>query len=270
MNGSTPALKLALCLSAAAGLHLGLFALVAPQTDKPQIRGGPTRVVLGISSAELTASAPEALDTDKPAAKGEPDKQSARNEPEPQPGDMKEAKEQPASKPSPQEPLPQPAPQKPLNTEVAANAARPSEMPQTNEKPASTGGAPLAKKAAPEPQTAPPESGRAMPISTSAKDEDQSQTPSVETPGNAAADNYSGLVMKHISRIPRPRAPSPGSAFVSFTVTKSGDVEQISISKSSGSARFDREAMKLVRQAVPFPPPPAGIHRTFEMKIEGR
>lgn len=270
MNGSTPALKLALCLSAAAGLHLGLFAVVGSETDKPQIRGGPTRVVLGISSAELTASAPEALNTDKSVAKAEPDKRSALNEPDPQSGELKEAKEQPAPKPLPQEPLPQPAPQKPLDTEVAANTARPSQSPQTSEKPASTGGVSFAKEAAPEPQAALAESGRAMPISTSAKDENQSQTPSFEAPGNAADDNYSGLVMKHISRIPRPRAPSPGSAFVSFTVTKSGDVEQISISKSSGSSRFDREAMKLVRQAAPFPPPPAGIHRTFEIKIEGR
>ncbi len=89
-------------------------------------------------------------------------------------------------------------------------------------------------------------------------------------PGNAAASNYAGLVMRHLSRFRRPRASGPGSAFVTFTLSDDGDVAGIEISKSSGSHKFDREAIRFTERASPFPTPPAQARRTFTVKIEGR
>ena len=86
--------------------------------------------------------------------------------------------------------------------------------------------------------------------------------------GNAAETNYKGEVMRHLSRVRRPRASSPGSAFVSFTLR--GQIEDISISKSSGSGRFDRDALTVVKRAVPYPKPPHGVNRTFVVEIEGQ
>lgn len=93
--------------------------------------------------------------------------------------------------------------------------------------------------------------------------------PAASQAGNSDTSNYSGLVMRHLSRVRRPRASSPGSAFVSFTISDNGELEDLQISKSSGSSRFDRDALKVVRSAAPFPPPPAGINRSFSVEIEG-
>ncbi|MEO0550444.1 MAG: energy transducer TonB [Pseudomonadota bacterium] len=87
--------------------------------------------------------------------------------------------------------------------------------------------------------------------------------------GNAAFDNYAGEVMRHLSRVRRPRASSPGSAFVRFQLDETGRLMDIEISKSSGSRRFDRDALKVVERAEPYPPPPIGIARTFTVEIEG-
>ncbi len=88
--------------------------------------------------------------------------------------------------------------------------------------------------------------------------------------GNAAESNYKGLVLQHLARRKKPRATSPGSAFVAFTITQDGQIEAISISKSSGSNRFDREALKLIRRASPFPLPPNKAKTSFTVEIKGK
>lgn len=88
--------------------------------------------------------------------------------------------------------------------------------------------------------------------------------------GNAAEMNFAGEVMRHLSRVRRPRASSPGSAFVSFTLTDDGRISESSISQSSGSGRFDRDALTVVNRAAPYPKPPPGVNRTFVVEIEGR
>ncbi|MEZ5986093.1 MAG: TonB family protein [Hyphomonas sp.] len=91
----------------------------------------------------------------------------------------------------------------------------------------------------------------------------------VDNPSNAASTNYAGLVMQHLSKVRRPRASGPGSAFVSFTIGFQGQLEELHIAKSSRSARFDRDALKVVRRATPFPVPPPGVNRSFSVEIEG-
>ena len=88
--------------------------------------------------------------------------------------------------------------------------------------------------------------------------------------GNAAASNYPGLVMRKISRVPRPRAGSRGTAVVGFSVTGGGGLASVHLTGSSGSAQLDRAALQMIRRAAPFPAPPAGAQRSFTISIKGR
>ncbi|SMO56000.1 outer membrane transport energization protein TonB [Thalassovita litoralis] len=88
--------------------------------------------------------------------------------------------------------------------------------------------------------------------------------------GNAAVSNYPGVVMRRIARVPRPRVRSPGAAVVVFAVAQSGQLSSVSLGRSSGSSHLDQAALRLVRQAAPFPAPPKGAQRRFSIRIEGR
>ena len=91
-----------------------------------------------------------------------------------------------------------------------------------------------------------------------------------EAQGNAAASNYPGEVMRHLARVPRPRAASRGAALVRFAIGARGQLASAGLARSSGSSRLDRAALTVVRRAAPFPEPPQGAQRIFSIKIEGR
>lgn len=91
-----------------------------------------------------------------------------------------------------------------------------------------------------------------------------------QAPGNAAASNYAGLVMRKLSRVARPRVGSRGTAVIAFRVDVGGGLASASVARSSGSAELDRAALRLVRRAAPFPKPPAGAQRSFSIQIQGR
>jgi len=88
--------------------------------------------------------------------------------------------------------------------------------------------------------------------------------------GNAAASNYPGRVMQHLSRMPRPRAGSRGTAVVAFSVSGGGGLGGVSIARSSGSATLDSAAIRMIQGAAPFPAPPPGAQRSFSISIKGR
>ncbi|MEM8774219.1 MAG: TonB family protein [Pseudomonadota bacterium] len=88
--------------------------------------------------------------------------------------------------------------------------------------------------------------------------------------GNAAVSNYPGLIMKKISRVPKPRVGNKGTAVIAFRVASNGGLSVISLARSSGSANLDQAALRVIRRAAPFPPPPAGARRSFSIKIKGR
>ncbi len=88
--------------------------------------------------------------------------------------------------------------------------------------------------------------------------------------GNAAASNYPGTVMRKISRIPKPRSKTNGTAVIRFAIAPSGALQSVSIAQSSGSAGLDQAALKVVSRAAPFPAPPPGARRNFAIKISGR
>lgn len=88
--------------------------------------------------------------------------------------------------------------------------------------------------------------------------------------GNAAASNYPGKVMRHLSRVSRPRVRARGAAVVAFRVADNGDLSGLSLSNSSGSDALDRAAVGVVKGAAPFPAPPSGARRSFTIEIKGR
>ena len=96
------------------------------------------------------------------------------------------------------------------------------------------------------------------------------QTQNSASPGNAISSNYAGKVMRHLSKFRRPRASSSGSALITFSFTVTGEIRTIDIASSSGSYKFDQDAIKFIRYAAPFPPPPEEGVRTFTVEIEGR
>jgi protein TonB len=71
-------------------------------------------------------------------------------------------------------------------------------------------------------------------------------------------------VTRHIASKKRYPAASiarreQGSVVVAFTIDRQGGLVRSRISRSSGFAALDNAALELVRQAQPFPPPPAGL-----------
>ncbi|MBW4982152.1 TonB family protein [Mameliella sp. CS4] len=89
-------------------------------------------------------------------------------------------------------------------------------------------------------------------------------------PGNAAASNYPGQVMRKLSRAGRPRVNARGTAVVAFSISSAGGLASLSLARSSGSSALDRAALGVVRSAAPFPRPPSGARRSFAIEIKGR
>ncbi|MEL6486961.1 MAG: TonB family protein [Pseudomonadota bacterium] len=76
--------------------------------------------------------------------------------------------------------------------------------------------------------------------------------------GNAATSNYTGIVTSHIKRKRRSNAAGAGSAILKLSIAANGRLETIDVYRSSGSTRFDRQAMRMAKMASPYPKPPAG------------
>lgn len=79
--------------------------------------------------------------------------------------------------------------------------------------------------------------------------------------GQPGADRaaYAALLWQQIAA----RRPSglrlPGTTILLFMLDRNGDLADVSVQRTSGSALLDRIAVRTVRRAAPFPAPPAGI-----------
>ena len=76
----------------------------------------------------------------------------------------------------------------------------------------------------------------------------------------ASANAYNALVFGHMQRFkhyPASARGASGTAVVRFELSRSGDVIGSAVTKSSGNAALDQEALNLLRRASPFPPFPA-------------
>jgi len=76
----------------------------------------------------------------------------------------------------------------------------------------------------------------------------------------ASANAYNALVFGHMQRFKRYPASARGAAgavVVRFELNRMGDVISSAVTKSSGNAALDQEALSILRRASPFPPFPA-------------
>lgn len=105
-----------------------------------------------------------------------------------------------------------------------------------------------------------------------------------EAPRAAAQQNSSGStasvsparwqarVASHLERRKRypaaaKRQGQQGTAQVRFTIDGSGNVQSVSLVRSSGIPLLDEEVVALVRRASPVPAPPPGVNRTIVVPI---
>ena len=76
----------------------------------------------------------------------------------------------------------------------------------------------------------------------------------------ASANAYNALVFGHMQRFKRYPASARGASgtvVVRFELNRTGDVIGSAVTKSSGNAVLDQEALNILRRASPFPPFPA-------------
>ncbi len=104
-----------------------------------------------------------------------------------------------------------------------------------------------------------------------------SQGPAPGAPGSQKATAsrgeliaYAGLIRGRLAkRKPRTRG-HVGTVVVAFGIDRLGSVSFASIEKKSGVAILDLAALKAVRDAGPFPPPPDGRDHAFVLPFEFR
>ncbi|MFV0491692.1 MAG: TonB family protein [Pseudorhodobacter sp.] len=278
-----------LALGLAISAHASM-ALMMPPPEEAEMEGqsGGIEARLGSSFADLAAGvetareAPDRLEpvtpetvaatsTAKPLAPKTP---VAARPPDPTPHPSQPASEQIAAlqpAPTPPQPVDPSVAQKPELETLQAEPEPPVSSPKPRQRPA---------RAQPPAQTQPKEQPRGNSNSNAraGQQDGKEKAPTTSSgvggqkreTGNAAASNYPGLVMRKLSRVPRPRVGARGAAVIAFQVSANGGLAAVSLARSSGSGELDRAALRLVKRAAPFPKPPAGAQRSFSIQIKGR
>ena len=101
------------------------------------------------------------------------------------------------------------------------------------------------------------------PPSVSAPRRERSAAPSASASSASpeAAASWKGSLIAHLNRYKRypPGATGAGTASVTFTIGRSGQVLSARLTGSSGDPSLDQEAASLPRRASPVPAPPEGF-----------
>lgn len=123
-------------------------------------------------------------------------------------------------------------------------------------------------------QTPPQQAEVALPREEPKETEKPQETPQVPVPETrvppkterigqfteASSNAYNALVFGHLQRFkryPQEAHGAFGTAVVRFVLNRNGDVLDSAVTKSSGNAALDREALEILRRSSPFPPFPA-------------
>lgn len=112
--------------------------------------------------------------------------------------------------------------------------------------------------------------GVAEGVETGASNDVGSGTGATTEAGNAVASNYPGAVMRKINRTRKPRVGVQGTATVGFKIAANGTLAGVQILQSSGENAIDQAALDHLRRAAPFPAPPAGAQRKFQVEYVSR
>lgn len=89
-----------------------------------------------------------------------------------------------------------------------------------------------------------------------------------DTNGQAEVTRYAGRLYRQINRARRETVAVPGVARLRLRIAGDGQLLQVDLAQSSGSARLDQVALAQVQRAAPFPPPPGG-QSVFTLEIKG-
>ncbi len=91
-------------------------------------------------------------------------------------------------------------------------------------------------------------------------------------PGPSAREiaRYPQQVNRHLGRLRRPDSRFRGTAVIGFTIAPDGGLATLGVERTSGDAAFDELALRHIRGAVPFPPPPAGAQTRYSVSVRGR
>ncbi len=105
-----------------------------------------------------------------------------------------------------------------------------------------------------------------------------SAAPSAPSPGVIAKGGgkpvstaaYARSVLKKVRATRRQPGVGKGVVVVGFSVAGDGGVARVGILQSSGNPALDRLAVGHIERSAPFPPPPAGVGRSFSFEFVGR
>jgi protein TonB len=167
--------------------------------------------------------------------------------------------------------------------ELPPDAMDVSLLPQPEEKPVEQKPKPTHKQAAPPKpvKNAAPERRRIDAptrdtVKREAKASDYSTAASGAGIGRSSHDtNYRGLVSAHLARYKQYPADARsrgdgGTATVAFSLSGSGGVTSVRLTRGSGVASIDQEVQAMVRRASPFPAPPDGRPTSFAIPVSFR
>ena len=155
----------------------------------------------------------------------------------------------PRPRPVPQEGVPAPRPQQQAGESVADRSAHAATAPgaaETERRGVSEG------------------------TETGVSDDAGGNTGTAKDAGNADASNYPGQVMRKINRTRKPHVGVQGTAIVGFEIASDGNLVGVHILQSSGESGIDQAALDHLRRAAPFPAPPSGAQRRFQVEYISR
>ena len=169
--------------------------------------------------------------------------------------------------------------------EIPPDAMDVSLLPQPEEKPVEQKPKPTHKQAAPPKPVknavqAPERRRIDAPTRDRATRETKASNPSTAANnvgvGRSSNDtNYRGLVSAHLARYKQYPADARsrgdgGTATVTFSLSGSGGVTSVRLTRGSGVASIDQEVQAMVRRASPFPAPPDGRSTSFTVPVSFR
>ncbi|MEM1174341.1 MAG: TonB family protein [Pseudomonadota bacterium] len=270
---STKTLHWLLASGAALAIHgVLLVAFVRAPPPLVEVAGGRIEVNFGNSGRNTanatadrggeTVAEPEPLTPDEPppdiaddAIVEESSELAPPAEPEPAP-DLPPQNPQPATtEPEPVRNEPAPSPQQPDEPIDTPAQTREHDVQTGSNTTSQSEDGPDAIDSVASPTSGSPAAGA------------QSDTTNLQM-GDSDATNYAGKIVSILSRKRLPSSVPRGSALVSFSMQNDGGIVSIEIARSSGSKRFDRAAMRLIKAAAPFPKPPRGAMLDYTVVIK--
>ena len=262
--------------AASVALH-GAFVLSALLLSQSQTERAPEPIAVEIVVERAPDPAPvetpaPAVDTSPPVVETPPEPAPtpvAVETPAPAPEPVAETPPPPEPSPTPQAvetPAPAPTPTPPPVAET------PPPPPVAKVEPPKPAPSPAPKKLDRPPQT--PAKPKPTPRPTASAAASAAPSTPVRPPAAASASvgEYRDAVYARLrSRQHFPEAAresgAHGTAELTFTLDATGQLQAVSLLKSSGNAELDADALATVRRSAPFAPPPPGAPREFPVKL---